>query len=251
MKQRYKQGAPPERPLSTRERLRNSEIVIFCAFVLFGLAWLPLQGIRDPLPIWENAVRSHPEVRAAFAVTQIAGFVAFLAVVAGGVPYLTLLAIDAIRHRRRDLLHLLSVPPCAVALLLAYGLLASSAWTQRRMATPDAPFTLLAVMLQFGLLGLIGVAVVGSTAAIATAVARSEPDARMVRYAFGPAIVATLAMVAGLLGTLALCTLTLVETPPLRSFGDVPVLLLMSGAAGLAICALRRGVRARAASGTP
>ncbi|MHB8645562.1 MAG: hypothetical protein ACYDAR_07225 [Thermomicrobiales bacterium] len=229
------------------QRLRNSEIAIFCAFVLFGLAWLPLQGIRDPLPIWENAVRDHPEVRAAFAVTQIAGFVAFLAIAAGGAPLLARLAMHAIRDRQRDVLTLLAVPFLAMATLAAYGLLASSAWTQRRTTAPDAPFTLRAVALQLGLVGIVGLAIFGSTAAIAVAVARGEPDARMARYAFVPAVVATLAMVAGLLGTLALCALTLAETPPLRSFGDVPVILLMTSAATLAITALRRGRSARVA----
>ncbi len=227
-------------------RLRNSEIAIFCAFVLFSVAWLPLQGIRDPLPIWENAVRPHPEIRVAFVIVQIAGIIAFLAIVAGGAPFLAQLAARAIRDRRRDVLLLLTVPLLAMAIVAGYSLLASSAWTARQQPTPDAPFTLLAVALQFGLLAIIAVAVAGSTAAIAVAVARSEPDERMARYASIPAIVATLAMVFGLLGTLALCTLTLVEAPQLRSFGDVPVILLMGGAAALAMIALRRGVHTRA-----
>ncbi len=235
-----------KRVLAMVQRLRNSEIAIFCAFVLFSIAWLPLQGIRDPLPIWENAVRPHPEIQAAFDVAQIAGFVAFLAIAAGGLPSLALLARRAMRDRRRDILLLLTVPFLAVALLAGYGLLASSAWTQRQDAAPDAPFTLRAVVLQLGLLLLIAVAVVGSAAALAVAFARSTPDERMVYYAFIPATVATLAMVVGLLGALALCTLTLVETPQLRSFGDVPVIFLMGAAAILALLALHRGLRQRA-----
>lgn len=236
-----------ERLFAMVQRLRNSEIAIFCAFVLFSVAWLPLQGIRDPLLIWENAVRSHPEVRVAFDVVQIAGFVAFLTIAAGGLPYLALVARRAMRDRRGDILLLLAVPFLAMALLVGYGLLASSAWAQRQTATPDGPFTLLAVALQFGLLAMIALAVAGSAAAIAVAVARSEPDARVARYALIPATVATLAMVFGALATLALCTLTLVETPQLRSFGDVPILFLMGAAATLALLALRSGLHARAA----
>lgn len=228
------------------QRLRNSEIAIFCAFVLFSVAWLPLQGIRDPLLIWENAVRSHPEVRVAFDVVQIAGFVAFLAIAAGGLPYLALVARRAMRDRRRDVLLLLTVPFLAMALLVGYGLLASSAWAQRQTAASDAPFTLLAVALQFGLLAMIALAVGGSAAAIAVAVARSEPDVRMAHYTLIPATVVTLAMVFGLLGALVLCTLTIMEAPPLRSFGDVPVLFLMGSAAALAVIALHRGLRQHA-----
>ncbi len=227
-------------------RIQNSEIAIFCAFVLFGVGWLPLQGIRDPLPIWESAVRPHPEIRAAFIIVQMAGLIAFLAIAAGGVPSVVLLAMRAIRDHRRDLLLLLTVPFLAIALLAGYGVLASSAWTAPQGAAPDAPFTLLAVVLQLGLLVMIACVVVGSAAALAVAFARSEPNARMVRYALLPATVATLAMVSGLLGALALCTLTLVETPQLRSFGDVPVLFLMGAATVLATAALRRGTHQRA-----
>lgn len=227
-------------------RLRNDEIAVFCAFILFALAWLPLQGIRDPLPVWENAVRPHPEIRAAFVVVQIAGFVAFLAVVAGGLPYLALLATRTLRARRRDVLLLLTVPFLSMAMLAGYGLLASSAWTQRQAAAPNAPFTPLAVALQLGLVVVVGFAIVGSTTAIAVAVVRSEPDERMVRYARIPAILTTLAMASGFGGTLALSILTLVEAPALRSFGDIPVILMMGGAAALAGLALRRGLRQRA-----
>jgi MFS family permease len=229
------------------QRLRNSEIAIFCAFVLFSMAWLPLQGIRDPLPLWENAVRPHPEIRAAFVIVQMAGIVAFLAMIVGGLPVLGIVFVRAMRMRRRAVLLSLAVPLLAVALLAVYALLASAAWTQRQQPTPNAPFTLRAVLLQLGLVALIGLAVAASTAAIAVAVARGEPDERALRYAFAPATVATLAMVAGLLGTLALCALTITETPQLRSFGDVPVVLMMGAATVLAMMALRRGMHQRAA----
>ena len=35
--------------------------------------------LRDPLSVWDKAVRLHPEIQAAFVVSQIAGLVAFLA----------------------------------------------------------------------------------------------------------------------------------------------------------------------------
>lgn len=237
----------PDGSVPAARTMRNSEIAIFCAFVLFSAAWLPLQGIRDPLPIWENAVRPHPEIRAAFDGVQIAGFVAFLAIAAGGLPYLALLAKRAVCDRRWDVLLLLAVPFLTAALLAGYSLLASSAWTERQTAASDAPFMLLAVALQFGLLAMIALAVGGSATAIIVAVTRSEPDTRMMRYALIPAAVATLAMVFGLLATLMLCMLTIMEAPSLRSFGDVPVLFLMGGAAILALIALRRGLHARVA----
>lgn len=227
------------------QRLRNSEIAIFCAFVLFSMAWLPLQQIRDPLPIWDNAARLHPEIRVTFVISQIAGLVAFLAVIVGGLPILGIVLARAIRTRRRDVLIALAVPLIAIALLTVYALLASAAWTQRQRPTPNAPFTLLTVLLQLGLIVLIGLAVVASTAAIAVAIARGEPDARELRFAFIPAAITTAAMGAGALATFVLAALTAMEAPELGALGTVPVTLMMAAATALATTALRRGIYQR------
>jgi len=96
-----------------------------------------------------------------------------------------------------------------------------------------------------GLVALVALTVAGSTAGVALAVARSETDERVVRFALAPAVVATLAMGAGLLATLALSALTATEAPQLRSLGFVPVILLMGGATVLAGFSLYRGMRRR------
>jgi hypothetical protein len=228
-------------------RLRNSEIAVFCAFVLFGVGWLPLQGIRDPLPIWENAVQPHPEIRAAFVIVQIAGVIAFLAMIVGGLPILGVVLARAIRARRRDILLSLAVPLLTVALLAVYSLFASATWTQRQQPTPNAPFTLRAVLLQLGLVALIGLAVVASTAAIAVAVARGGPDERTLRFALVPATVTTVAMGAGAVTTLLLATFAAMEAPELGATGTALVALMMGAATVLATIALRRRVRQRAA----
>lgn len=228
-------------------RMRNSEIAVFCAFVLFSIAWLPLQQIRDPLPVWDNAVRLHPEIRVAFVVSQIAGLVAFLAVIVGGLPLLGMVLVRAIRTQRRDVLIALAVPLLAIALLTVYALLASAAWTQRQQPTPNAPFTLLAVLLQLGLIVLLGLAVVASTAAIAVAIARGEPDTRALRFALIPAAITTAAMGAGALATLVLAALAAMEAPELGALGSVPVTLMMATATVLATVALRRGIYRRIA----
>jgi hypothetical protein len=237
----------PDRSTPTAQRIRKSEIAVFCAFVLFSMAWLPLQQIRDPLPVWDNAVRLHPEIRATFAVSQIAGFVAFIAVIVGGLPILGTALARAIRTRQRDVLIALAVPLLAIALLTVYALLASAAWTQRQGPRPNAPLTLLAVLLQFGLIALIGLAVVASTTAIAVAIARGEPGARVLRFALIPAAITTAAMGAGALATLVLAALTAMKAPELGALGTVPVILMMATATALATTALRRGVYRRIA----
>lgn len=216
----------PDGAAPTTQRMRNSEIAVFSAFVLFSIAWLPLQQIRDPLPIWDHSVRLHPEIRVVFAVSQIAGLVAFLAVLVGGLPMLGMVLARAIRARRRDVFIALAVPLLAIALLTVYALFASVAWTQRQRPSPNAPFTFLAVLLQLGLIALIGLAVVASTAAIAVAITRGEPDTRALRFALIPAAITTAAM----------------EAPELGALGTVPVTLMMAAATVLATTALRRGI---------
>lgn len=237
----------PSEPTDSVLRMRQSEIAVFAAFVLFGIAWFPLQQIRDPLPVWDTTVRLHPEIQAAFIVSQIAGLVAFLAVMIGGLPLLGTVLARAIRARQRDVLIALTVPLLAVALLMGYALLASAAWTQRQRPTPDAPFTLRAVLLQFGLLALIGLAVAASTAAIAVAIVRGEPDARALRFARVPAAITAAAMGVGSLATLVLAVLTAIEAPQLGASGSVIVTLLMGTATGLAMIALRDGMHPRLA----
>lgn len=227
-------------------RLRTCEIVVFCAFVLFSIAWLPLQQIRDPLPIWDNAVRLHPEIRAAFVIVQIAGIVAFFAVIVGGLPILGAVLARAIRIRRRETVVSLAVPLLAVALLALYALLAADTWTQRQQPTPNAPFTLRAVLLQFGFFALIGLAIVASTVAVAVAIARGEPDERALRFARVPAAITTIAMGVGAVTTLLLAVLTAMEAPELGALGSVPVALMMGTATTLATMALRRGMPQRA-----
>src|SRR5438105_4714365 len=49
----------PGRITAMAYRIRTSEVVIFCAFVLYGVAWLAVRFVRDPLPIWDSAVQLH------------------------------------------------------------------------------------------------------------------------------------------------------------------------------------------------
>ena len=167
-------------------RIRTSEIVIFCAFIVYGIAWMAVRFVRDPIPIWESGVQAHPEIRMALIAVDGAGVIALLAIAAGGVPILYVVLRNAFRGRRWRLLSLLALPLVAVAVLAGYAVLASGAWTQRAInGTPDAPFTPLALVLQLGLVILLFAAVGGSTAAVALAVSLIEEKSGLP----GPAMV--------------------------------------------------------------
>lgn len=235
----------PRRITTMMYRLRTSEIVIFCAFVVYSIAWFAVRFVRDPLPMWEGVVQVHPEIRMALMVVDSAGVIALLAIVVGGAPTLYVVLRNALRERRWGVLGLLVLPLVAVMVLVGYSLLASAAWTQRAVnATPDAPFTLLALVLQLGFVILLFATVGGSTSAIALAVARSYFSERLLRFMLLPATVVTLGIATGLIATIVLVVLIFKEAPQLLdSPGNLIIILMMTGAAVLAINALRRGWR--------
>lgn len=236
----------PGRITSMASRIRTSEVAIFCAFIVYGVAWLAVRFVRDPLPTWDSAVQRHPEISAALIAVDSAGVIALLALLIGGVPILYIVLRNAFRDRRWKLLGLLAVPLLAIAVLVIYSLLAVEASTQRTApGTPDAPFTTLALVLQLGLILLLLAAVVGSTTAVAIAVKRSQFSDRLLRFALIPAGIVTLGMVAGLVATIILSVLILTEAPELQGTpGNLEIVMLfMAIAAVVAITALWRGIR--------
>jgi hypothetical protein len=242
----------PGRITSMTYRIRTSEIMIFCAFIVYGIAWAAVRFVRDPLPTWESAVQVHPEISTALMAVDGASIIALLAILIGGVPILYVVLRNAFRERRWRLLGLLALPLVAIALLAGYAVLASGAWTQRAAnATPAAPFTPLALALQLGLVILFFAAVAASTAAVAVAVNRSHFSDRLLHFALFPAAVVTFGIVAGLVATAILTALIFKEAPQLgSSFTMAVVFIFMIAAAALALNALQRGIRAARQSST-
>jgi hypothetical protein len=241
----------PGRLISMAHRLRSSEIAIFCAFVLFCVAWLPLRLVRDPLPIWRAATAAHPELLAMLTLLDLGGSIATLAVLVGGVPLVFTALTQAAKARQWGRLGLFAVPVLAVAVLIGYAFVAVPASVAHQPGGPGAPLTPLAVVLQLGFVVLLLGAVGGSAAAIAAALAHSELGAGILRFVLVPACVATVALALGLAGAMALTILIFVEAPQLSSWPPLHVgdLLLMLAAVVLAGAALRQGIgAARAAS---
>ena len=228
------------------QRIRSSEIVIFCAFVLYTLAWVATRNVRDPLPIWDSVVQLHPEIRGSLYVVDGSGLIAFIALLAGGVPLLYVTLRNAYAEKRWGLLALLAWPLPAIIALAGYVGVASRFWTQQSAGEPpQAPFTPLAIALQLGLVILLFSVIVSSTAAITTAISKTSYTTRLVRILLIPAAIVTLGIVFGSLGTLILNVLILTEAPQLASPGILPfIALFMVVAIVLSVAALRRGVQA-------
>jgi len=194
--------------------------------------------VRDPIPVWEHVVQIHPEIGTALMVVDSVGVMALLALFIGGVPMVYVVLRNALRDQQWQLLGLLAVPPLALALLFSYGLLAGEASTQRTPhGTPDAPFTALALILQFGFVLLLLAAVGGSTIAVTLAVCRSRLSDQLLRFGLVPAAMMTLGMVIGSGATIILTVLIFGEAPQLQGspWNLEFVIVLMGGAAILAL----------------
>ena len=224
-------------------RIRSSEITIFCAFVLFCIAWLPLGLVRDPLPVWEAAAAAHPALLVALTLLGLAALVATLAILVGGLPLLVSALAQSVAARRWRLLALFSVPLLAAAALVVVGL-ADIPWSS--VSPSGVLLVRQPLALQVGLILLPLVAIGGSAVAVAAAIGRSELSLDMFRFALLPAGVATAALALGLLGAAALTALLFAEAPQVSAWPPLQAggLLLMLAAVVLAASALRHGIHA-------
>lgn len=187
------------------DKLRASEIALFCAYIGYVVAGLGFYGMLDDNPL-VGVARTHPDLSGAVLAIQVGAVLSLLAVLAGGLPIGYAALRRALAERRRDILLLFAVPPMCLALLAAYGvvfvivaLLASGV----SASTPPKSIPLAALIAYFGGVGLFLLAAIASAVAVALAVARSHVEAQRFRRALVPGALATLAMVVTLAAALA------------------------------------------------
>lgn len=184
-------------------RLRSSQIAVFCAYIAFVVAGMGFQKMTEYDDFM--SARRHTLVGVPFDVVVAGAAVSLLAVLAGGVP----LALSALRYawdrKRWDIALLLATPALALALLLGYG-----AFLLHIANTGSAQFSRSAqsgVSLRdkvfFALLvGGFAVAAVASTWAVCVAIRRAEIAASLFRFARIPALVTAVIMLTVAIATL-------------------------------------------------
>ena len=175
------------------DRLRSSEIAVFCAFVAFVVAGIGFQKMTEDAAK-AGIMRTYPAIGAAFDVVVAGAVIALLAVLAGGLP-LALAALGYARsHRRWDIPLLLVVPALALAAWVGYMILLNTVLLRGASHTSFGEPGGMAVL--FSVVGLFILVAAVSAAAVSLAIARSDIDERLYRFSFWPAAVATVAMVA-------------------------------------------------------
>lgn len=239
----------PEGVFGMTKRIRSAEIVIFCGFMIFGVAFLVLLRLPDPLATWEPATTAHPELVWLYRTAQGAGFLGLLALLVGGVPLVLVALRRAYQARRREVLRPLAVATGVTVTYVAYtavtfAVAASRPGTGIQPLRPvDVVMSL--IWLLFSVVGLI----VG-TICVSLAVTRGEVGASLIRLALFPAAVTTLCIAVSLGATAALAALIANEAPGLMNSQDsggfilTCILGFMAVALVVALAGLVRGLRA-------
>lgn len=226
----------PERIIAMLRTLRRSMIAVFCAFIVFALPWLFFSHLSDPSSWWEPIVRVHPEVKVALQIMQFAGMIAFLLLLAGGLPILISAIRNAFITHRRDVLRLLSI---SAVMLLLFAIVCILVLTNNWRFDPNGGL--------FALISLCVIVVV--TITISRAIVRSELNERVLRFALFPAIGVTLAIGVVLVTSLVEAWLLSIDAPQTFTSSDTINWIIADGLIVIslivAIVALYRGLRTR------
>lgn len=224
-------GAMFERTRPMQQTRLRSFIIIFCAFVLFGISWLFFAHMNDPLSWWNPIVQVHPELGVLLSILRIAGEWAFILLLVGGLPLLWQTLKQGIVNRERAILLRLEIIAGLFLLMTAYVLLFLFGPLQHI----DRNGGILAVLSLFSL--------VTGTIAIVQAIARTHYSERLLHFVFLPALGVTIGMGITLIATLLMMVLFILELPAAtNTVGPMWVIteLMMLVAVILAIIALQR-----------
>ncbi len=184
----------------TMPTYRRSLSTIFAAYIAFVIAGIGFQKMTEDV-MKSSLPAAHPILEIAYLIVAGGAALSLLAVLVGGLPLAWSAARYAFAHQRGDILIRFAVPP--VALAVVWGYLMLLIHLDPGGATPatiHSPARILGV----ASLGLVFiVAAFASTSAVLSAIARSEIDPRLYRFAMLPGLFTTVLMVAMLLGVVA------------------------------------------------
>jgi hypothetical protein len=173
------------------DRLRRAEITIFCAYIAFvvsGLGFAKMTEYDD----FADATRAHPAIGVAFNVLVAGAWIAFAAMLVGGLPLALVAARSALVARRWRILALLATPAFAFAAFVGYTLVLGQVVAPALHAGSGPTPT--NVVLFLSLAAVFILAAIASTAGVIRAIAASDIPERLYTFARLPAAVAVLAM---------------------------------------------------------
>lgn len=195
-------------------RLRSGMIMIFCAFILFGVGWGMLQRLNDPTTLFQVANKAHPELGILHSAVFIVGCLAFVAFLVGGLPIFFISVKRAIKHRQRDALVPFWVAlSCLVLFILETAILAD--WHQLAFAKHH--------FIEFFLiyLTLVAIELITGTVSVSLTISRTNFQLQELKFMFVPEIVILFGMGVSVVLSTILIILITVYAPQLLNTQDV------------------------------
>jgi len=252
--------------------VRRSMITTFGAFVLFGMGYVAIGRVADPVEPFNAVGRLHPVVRIAFDIFTYGGVLAFLVMVLGGLPVLFVAVKRAMPDGLRGVLSLFVIRPKRALKLLGAALIISICFLGFLLATeylfsPPQPCTpgvciasqpLIVIILGFaaimGVVTLIVFIVLAITTSLSQAVSRSEFSEAMLRFALIPIALITLIMACATVATAFWIASLWIVAPQFAASGAglgngqtawvISIVLAMAFATMLSAAGLRNSMRA-------
>jgi hypothetical protein len=218
------------RILQMINRPRWTAITVFCAYIVFVVAGFGFQKMTE-YDDFVEAARSHAAIGISFDIVVAGSAVALLAVLAGGLPIAFAALKYALAARRWDIPLLFLVPPVALAVWIGHTILLTAVLAPAHHGLSLHTFP--GVLLIPSWFGVFALAAIASTAAVSLAIARSNIDARVFRFALGPATIATLAMVTMFIAVVVWGVSLRADAPQLFN-GDGGILATSTAASWLA-----------------
>jgi hypothetical protein len=253
-----------------QQTVRRSMITTFCAFVLFGIGYVAIGRVADPVEPFNAVARLHPVIGIAFKIFTYGGVLAFLVIVLGGLPILFTAIKRAMSGGLLGILKLFVIRPKLTLKLLGAALLIAVCSLGFLLATeaifsPPQPCTpgicvssqpVILIILGFaailGLVTLFVFVILTITTSLSQAVLRSEFSAAMLRFALFPIVTTTLIMACATIAAAFWATSLWIAAPQFAAsnagLGNgqaawvIAIVLSMAFATTLSATALRNGL---------
>lgn len=254
-----------------QQTVRRSMIITFCAFVLFGVGYVAIGRVADPVEPFNAVARLHPVIGVAFKIFTYGGVLAFLVIVLGGLPILFTAVKRAMPSGLRGILRLFVIRPKPALKLLLAALLITICFLGFLLATeaifsPPQPCIpgicifsqpLIGIILGFaailGVVTLFVFVILAIATSLSQAVLRSEFSEAMLRFALLPVAITTLIMACATLAAAFWVASLWIVAPQFAASGAglgngqtawvIAIVLAMAFATTLSAAGLRNGLR--------
>ncbi len=190
--------------VNMNNKLRTSILMVFAAYIAFIVAGMSVYGFADDSP-FIPMMKTNLALFIAWRTIQIGAVVALLSVVVGGAPLAWTIVRRALTSERRDL-RLLLVPLYSLLGLVLYFL--AMLYLASNTGILNPPASAAAHGLMWGLISIFVLGAIASTIAVWKVVSRADVEQgnfpllgnsrtiKLYEFAFGPAVIATLSMLA-------------------------------------------------------